>query len=288
MRILSFSFILLLLCQGCIAPKANIHSGKVTPKGNFTIGYDLSINSPFNTIGAASSQIIKEYKRVTDANYVYSVNTLDEYSKVLLAQAIDPIGTANQFYVRYGLIDQFDFGVAYGSAGLIYDAAYQFLNAATHTLDLSLGLQYSSQDYELPSVAGKVQGLLGFDFSRNDLLLRTTASLPFGENEKYGALGFGLALNYAHISYGFTPVGVKYLEFDAGDVSVLSGVPEDSEYFFSYGGFVNLKLGYQYVYFVSSLNLYHQDYGTYNIPNQKTVAYDGWTLVPSFGVLGTF
>lgn len=279
--------LLTVLCEGCLAPRANIQSGRVTPKGDFRVGYDLTVNVPFNTVKIASSQLLSEYDSIVNQeDEPYERDRLNEYSRLVLAQALDPFGTSNQFYVRYGLIERLDLGLAYGSAGFIFDSAYQLLQSADSALDMSIGLQYSAQDFELPSVAGDAQKLLGFEFSRDDFLLRLTGSLPFGPDEQYGAFGFGAALNYTRLQYGFSPTNLEYI--NEGQVAVLSQVPTDAESFLAYGGFINIKVGYEYIYLVGSLNLYQQAYGTYSLPEGKTTTFEGWTLVPSFGVQGTF
>jgi len=280
--------IALLVSEGCIAPRANIQSGKVTPKGEIAVGYDLTVNVPFNTAKIASSQVLSEYKSVVNQDDTpYERDRLTEYSRLTLAQALDPIGSSNQFYVRYGAIDRLDLGLAYGSAGFIFDTALQLLHSERHALDASIGLQYSAQNFELPSIAGDAQELLGFDFNRDDLLLRVTASIPFGPSEQYGSFGFGAALNYTRLNYGFQPEDVGY-DIGGDQIAYLSEVPSDAESFFAYGGFINIKVGYEYIYLVSSLNLYHQSYGTYTLPAEQTETFDGWTLVPSIGVTGRF
>ena len=273
--------------QGCIAPRANLQSGRVTPKGDFSVGYDMTFNASLNTLDLAADQAVKEVKYASDgAEREVERDLIYDYSRIAMAYALDPVGSSNQLYVRYGLIDDLDLGVAYGSAGFIFDGAYQVLSHHKGPLDASIGLQYSAQEFELPSIAGDAQKLLGFDFKRDDFLLRATLSYPFGPDEEYGAFGFGAALNYTRLQYGFTAANVKYV--DGAEVALLAAVPTDAESFLAYGGFMNLKLGYKYIYLVSSLSLYYQDYGTYNLPDDKSTAMSGLTIVPSLGLMGTF
>ena len=283
--LLRVSLILLLSSLvGCIAPRGNIHSGRVTPRGHFRVGYDSSANLPTNTIALAGKQVVKEIQNATDDEGNYERDDLYDYGKVALAQSLDPFGLSSQFYLRYGVYDHLDLGLAYGSAGFIVDTSYQLLSAAEGALDGALGLQYSSQSFGLPSLAGQAQKLLGFEFSRDDVLLRGVASVPFGEDEKYGAFGFGLALNYTHLNYAFEPEDVTYLI--EGEQETLTGVKGNSKGFLAYGAFVNLKVGYIYGYLVLSMSAYYQDYGEYRLPDDRRVQYSGFTFVPSFGIQG--
>lgn len=278
-------FIAAITLVGCVAPRSNIHSGRVTPKGDIKLGLDIPINIPLSTIEVASdvtAEEINAFKKDQER----SQESVYRYSRLVLAQSVDPIGVSNQLYARYGLIDNLDIGLAYGSAGLIADTAYQLLHSKNNTFDASIGLQYNQQDYELPSPVNKVQDILGYTFKRRDVLLRATLSLPFGEDERFGAFGFGAVLSYTNLSYGFEPNELSYV---VGDQStLLPGVPEGSSSFLAYGGFANIKLGYKYIYFVASLSIYYQNYGEYKLLDNKSVTLDGLSFVPSFGVQGAF
>lgn len=281
--------ILVIICislQACLAPRSNFNSGKVTPHRQFRVGTDQTLNVPLNTLKLAADQTATEFERAKNPDGNYERDTLYEYSRLALAQSLDPVGLSSQFYVRYGLIENLDLGVAYGSAGMIYDSAYQLLQHKKHGFDGSIGVQYSAQSYELPSVTGDIQELLGYTFDRSDLLARATLSLPFGVDEEYGAFGFGLALNYSSLSYGFEPSDIRYLE--DGKSYIVSDVPQGKGSFISYGGFVNLKAGYRYAYAVVSLSAYYQDYGSYTLLDERSASFSGVTFVPSLGFQGAF
>ncbi len=287
MRITKLLLVILIFSlSGCLAPRSNLHSGKVTPHKHFKVGHETTVNVPSSTSEIASNQALKELKQAQDDEGNYEENTIYEYSRLVLAQSLDPIGLSSQFYVRYGLMKDVDFGLAYGSAGFIYDGAYQILHHNKHGLDGSIGVQYSSQSYELPSLAGDVQELLGYTFDRSDILLRATLSVPFGPNEEYGAFGFGLAINRTSLEYGFSPSEVSYIS--EGQKYLLSDVPQDQNDFMAYGGFVNIKAGYRYIYVVASLSVYYQDYGQYSLLEEQKASLDGVTIVPSLGLQGSF
>ena len=53
--------------------------------------------------------------------------------------------------------------------------------------------------------------------------------------------------------------------------------------FSSFGGFVNLKLGYRYFYVIPAVSLFYQNYGDYALLNGQSTSLSGFTVVPSLG-----
>ena len=280
-----YTLFLIYTLSACIAPRGNIHSGRVTQRGHFKVGYDMTTNLPSNTFRVTGKQVAKEISSTQDDDGNYQRDDLFDYGQIALAQSLDPIGMSSQFYLRYGVYDRLDLGVAYGSAGFIFDTAFQFLKAEESIFDGSVGVQYSGQSFSLTSLAGQAQELLGYEFSRDDVLLRGVLSVPFGENEEFGAFGFGAVLNYTALTYGFDPDAVSYLTDNQEEI--LTGVTNRSSGFFSYGGFINVKGGYQQAYLVLSLSVYYQQYGDYQLPDSRVASFDGYTFVPSFGIQGS-
>jgi hypothetical protein len=142
----------------------------------------------------------------------------------------------------------------------------------------SAGLQFSTQKYELPGVLDDIRDRLGYKYRRTDLMLPVIFSYSFGNEEKYGAVSGGFALNYAHISYSSLPVNI----FTAEGIQ-LFGVDKTQNYI-AYGAFLNFKAGYRFVYFVPALSVWYQDYGEYSFLGNDSYALKGWTIVPSLGL----
>jgi hypothetical protein len=60
-------------------------------------------------------------------------------------------------------------------------------------------------------------------------------------------------------------------------------LPSQSRDFSSFGGFLNLKLGYRYFYVIPALSVFYQNYGTYTLLNGASTSISGVTFVPSLG-----
>jgi hypothetical protein len=95
----------------------------------------------------------------------------------------------------------------------------------------------------------------------------------------------GLVGNYTRFKYStFNTDFAQYINPD-GSVNVLAiqAVDQKSD-IFAYGGFVNLKLGYKYVYVLPALSFYYQDYGQFQNVIGSSFHLKGWTFVPSIGL----
>ncbi len=282
--------ILALFFINCSAPRTNIHSGKVTPKGHFKGGFNMSPTIPLNTIDKATTTVKDQLTSVTDTTSALDSSNVRSFSEALLSYSLDPITFGSDIYIRYGVLERLDVGLGYSFSTKIFDVTYQFMGSTgdydgpgTKGTNGSLGLQYSSQEYELPSFFGSVQRLLKYEFSRSDFLARATFSTAFGEEEKYGYVGYGAACNYTRVKYGFEDDPLRdIVNEETGDV--LSHVPQTETSYFAYGPFVNAKVGYKHVFLLVSTSVYYQNYGTYEILGGETVDLSGWTIIPSFGI----
>ncbi|MGL1901016.1 MAG: hypothetical protein OCC49_02685 [Fibrobacterales bacterium] len=288
-------FLVVLFTQ-CAAPRYNSQSAKVTPKGSFKVGMDMSPNIPLNTMNIVSGEIEDEVDNLNADSTVVEPDRLHNLSELVVAQSVDPIAFGTGFYIRYGLFKGFDLGFTYAGRVKVYDVQYQFMGSTAaigsetgEAMYGSFGLQYSSQDYDLPSIAGKVQSLLGYEFARSDILGRLIFGNSFGPDEKYGSINYGLAVNYTSITYEFKKFGtVDIIRTVDGDLEELEVIPEQESGFVSYGPFVNVKAGYKHVFLILSLSVYNQNYGEYAVLNNDTVEMDGVTIIPSFGLQVAF
>ena len=87
------------------------------------------------------------------------------------------------------------------------------------------------------------------------------------------------SLVYAHswVNYGFAPNNV-YL-----NTQKIPALPTQSRDFSSFGGFLNLKLGYRYFYVIPAVSVFYQNYGDYALLNGASTSLSGVTFVPSLG-----
>ncbi len=280
----------LALITSCTAPRSVYQSGKVTPHKEIKVGASLIGNiatQPIFSISDATRSSIEMLSRRDTIDYDESINDLAEAA---LAYTLDPITPNYDFYIRYGLLERVDVGYKYTGGAHSLDAMYQFLgstgtwaNPGRKGMHGSIGLQYSGQQLRLPGgwLMGRAQRLLGFHARRRDIMIPLIFSVPFGNEEEYGNLSFGVAYNHSFITYGYRPARIV-------DRAGMNRVPlepfTERENYGSWGGFINAKFGYRYVYFVPALSIFYQNYGTYQLFRQQTTTLSGWTFIPSLGI----
>jgi hypothetical protein len=285
----------------CGAPRSNTQSARLTPAGSFRTGLTYNLNIPTQTIEAVADNIqeaVDTFKSDTETAYDDNIKAL---SRSLLAYSLDPLtvppisGGGMDLHLRYGVYPRFDAGYRYASGVHVVDARFQFLGSADpdppsnspgSSTYAHVGIQYSGQDYVLPSFLGSLQERLGYEASRTDILIPVTFGHPFGPHEKYGAIAYGIAYQFSKMNYGFNPSGLYRKIADGTEVDPLSPIPgiKAEKSISAFGGFVNLKFGYKYIYAHISLSVYYQDYGTFTLLDGDTTQLDGLTFVPTFGL----
>jgi hypothetical protein len=293
---------LIAVMQSCVAPRSVLNSGKVTPKDNFAAGWQYAGNVSTAPLQKATELVDLNIDQIASAQNMLDTLTaadaellnqnLEIIGQAAIAYAADPIGAGSQFYLRYGLVDRVDIGYKYASGAHVFDAQYQFLGPVGNVEDItderwygSVGVQYAGQKVSIPAWATPLQNAINFDFSRRDVMVPITFSYSFGNEEEYGAIALGLVGNYTRFKYStFNTDFAQYINPD-GSVNVLAiqAVDQKSD-IFAYGGFVNLKLGYKYVYVLPALSFYYQDYGQFQNVIGSSFHLKGWTFVPSIGI----
>ncbi len=289
--------ILALAASACTAPRGITTSGKVTPQGEFRLAYNQGFNvgsAPLSKAGTAvkdaASQLGSQAARGDTVRYSGSVSNVQAAA---LAYLLDPVQTTADPSIRYGVVPRLDVGYKYAFGSHVFDTQYQLLGptgsvenpergAASGTTYASIGLQYAIQRAALPSLPflSNLNNLLGLSASRHDILLPLTVSQSFGPEESIGAISYGVVYAHSWVSYGFTPSNL----YNRAGSSRLPDLPRQSRNFSSYGLFLNLKLGYKYVYVVPAVSLYYQNYGDYTLLDGSTTSLSGVTFIPSLGV----
>jgi hypothetical protein len=285
--------LLLMLAASCTAPRTIIASGKVTPKGAFKAGFNTGFNIATAPV-AEIDDITKSAVDVIDQNSdsIFYNETVGTLTRGLLAYSLDPVNVTSDFYLRYGLAEKLDIGYKYASGAHVFDAMYQFMGSTGTPDDPSdykglygsIGIQYSGQKSHLPSKVGldKLSSIFNYKLNRKDILIPLVFSRSFGPEETYGNISFGLVYGHSFITYGFEPP--KVLVRKVGDVFERIPSLNQKENYSSFGAFINGKLGYKYAYFVPSLSIYYQNYGTYDLFGLQQESYKGFTIVPSLGL----
>ncbi|MCC3153836.1 hypothetical protein Q3A66_12985 [Hymenobacter sp. BT770] len=280
----------LLLATSCTAPRAIVATGKVTPQGEFRVGYNQGFNiatAPLSKAGAAVRDAATTAANKDTVGYGGSVKNLQAAA---LAYILDPVQPTADLSIRYGILPRLDAGYKYAFGSHVFDAQFQLLGptgspenpgagAASGTTYASIGLQFATQRAKLPSIPflGDINSVLNFKATRNDLLVPLIFSQSFGPEEEIGAISYGVVYAHSWVNYGFAPDNV-YL-----NTQKIPALPNQSRDFSSYGAFLNVKLGYRYVYVIPAVSIFYQNYGEYALLNGASTSLSGVTFVPSLG-----
>lgn len=282
-----------LFLQSCTAPRSVIESGRVTPKGHFRSGIGTTTNIPT----AFTSQVINTLKEgigTSTKDTFYIEENINNVTGSIVSYTLDPLTQTFDFYLRYGLVHNLDFGYKFTGGVHALDVQYQLVGDEEHNnfnwgkgINSSIALQYSGNKYKLPGILKNIQDMLGYEMGRKDLFVKFIVSRSFGEDEKNGHLGFGLAYSHAFIRYGLNPgKNLVYLEENNG-MSVrekLSFISEGENNYGSYGAFMNFRAGYKHVFLYGALNIFWQDYGRYELFENYSYESKGMTLIPTLGI----
>ena len=278
-----------LLAASCSAPRAIVATGKVTPQGEFRVGYNQGFNIASAPLSKATSALKDAASQAVGKDTVGYGGSVKNLQAAALAYILDPVQPTADLSVRYGIAPRLDAGYKYAFGSHVFDAQYQFLGpvgsvenpgrgAASGTTYASIGLQFATQRAKLPSLPflSDIGSVLNFRATRNDLLVPLIFSQSFGPEEEIGAISYGVVYAHSWVSYGFAPSKI----YTSGN-QLISALPTTSRDFSSFGGFVNLKLGYRYFYVIPAVSVFYQNYGDYALLNGASTSLSGLTVVPS-------
>lgn len=289
---LSVLVLSLLFFSACTAPRSVIHSGKVTPKGEFKVGTDYAFNVATQPIGAVADVTTDLVRTLKNRDSVVVDDQVNGLARAALAYTLDPAAPSWDFYIRYGLVERVDVGYKYAFGSHVFDAMFQFMGS-TGTIKNpgapgtygSIGFQYSGKKSSLP---GKVlwediDNLLKYEAKRTDILIPLVFSTSFGPEEEVGNISYGVAYSRTWINYTFDPSNFFQKQIDRQDVVPVKAVSEKNSYG-ALGIFANAKIGYKYVYFLPAFAIYYQNYGEYQLLADRTTELKGFTFIPSLGL----
>lgn len=277
-------------CLACTGPRSIWLSPEATPKGDFRVGGGMDVNLPTETsqalFGGLESGVEHLYDRAAGsdtAKVPITADSLNDMTRALIAYSIDPLGLHPSLFVRYGLWHRLDVGYRFAGGVHALDARVQFLGPADGGPGWrgSIGAQYSSQDYELPSLFGKLQKLLKYEFKRKDILVPLVFGKPLGADGRYGSFGLGGAYNAALIEYDSEILRLVE-KVDENTVRPFENLRGERT-IHSFGGFANARVGYRWLYALASLAIYNQDYGTFPLFGGEEAELAGWTFAPALG-----
>ena len=285
---------LLVMAASCTAPRAIVATGKVTPQGEFRVGYNQAFNIASAPLSKAGSAVKEAASQAASQQKVDYTDAITQLQAAALAYILDPVQPTADLSIRYGIVPHLDAGYKYAFGSHVFDVQMQLLGptgspespgagAASGTTYASVGLQFATQRAKLPSLPflTDINNVLNFRATRNDVLVPLIFSQSFGPEEEIGAISYGLVYGHSWVSYGFAPDKI-YVPGNSGPVRV----PEltlQKRNFSSFGGFVNLKLGYRYFYVIPAVSLFYQNYGDYALLHEQSTSLSGVTVVPSLG-----
>jgi hypothetical protein len=282
----------LLLLAGCTGPRSVLLSPEAVPRGQWRLGATLEGNLPTATSGAlyggleAGAEALYDRVRASDTAPVpISADSLNLLARPLIAYSLDPLGAGASFHARYGIWDRVDAGYRYAGGAHVFDARLQFLGPLAGGADGwrgSVAVQYSGQDYELPSFLGHLQSILKYELKRKDVLVPLVFGKPLGAGGRFGDFGLGAAYNLTFLEYDS---GILRLVEKADGTAARPFAPIRGERaVHAYGGFANARLGYRWAFLLLSLAAYVQDYGSFALFAGEEASLSGWTFAPSAGL----
>lgn len=273
-----------LVLGGCAAPRSVLWDGTCQDRWHVDGQVAMTTSLPTATIGAVSQSQMDLASDVIrhGGDSLFSQDRYDQATRTLVAGALDMPGASVSAEAHLGIGWGMDIGYRRESGANAWSLRRQFLKFEEDGWNLGAGIQYSSQDYELPSALGKVQSLLGYRFERKDVMVPVVLSKPIGEKGQYGSAGFGLVGGWTKVVYGFDPQGL-YRTW-GHEVALLENLPDQETTFLSGGGSGILRLGYRKVFGVVGMTILYQDYGTYKVPARDPISLSGLSILPSAGI----
>lgn len=268
--------------SGCAAPRANLWDGTSVERWHVDGHLGVVGAVPTATVSALGDAQIETAKGIVGQDSLSDSIVLRKASQSLVAAALDMPGMNTVASVHLGLGWGLEAGYRREGGANAWSLRWQFLSARTSGWNAGVGAMYSSLDYEMPSMLGKVQSTLGYSFSRKDVSVPVVFSKPLGAGGKYGSVGGGVLVGWTSTRYGFDPDGL-YRRW-GGHVALLEKLPDQESSFLSYGGSGFAKLGYEHVWLMAGATVLWQDYGSYQVPGTEPVSLSGITLLPSLGL----
>jgi hypothetical protein len=289
---------LVLLAAACTGPRSVLLSPEATPKGRIRAGGAMDVNIPTQTSGTLFGNLENGIGYLADrisadtALVEVTARELNDLTLALIAYSLDPLGANATLHVRYGLWPRLDAGYRFAGGAHALDARVQFLGSIDGEAPAgpgwrgSLAVQYSGQDYELPSFLGELQGILKYRFARKDILVPLVLGKPLGADGRFGSFGLGAAWNLALIEYDSEIL--RLVEKVDGEAARPFEDLRGERAIHSFGGFANARLGYRRLFLLAGMSAFWQDYGTFKLFGGERASLSGWTFAPSFGLEASF
>lgn len=265
--------LLAVLGIGCAPALSTFQPAHVAEKGHVQAGAGFDVSVPTGTIQG----LLDSAKAITETARVRAL-TADEQKKVFDAGinlAVNPPSFGPHANVAYTPVDRLEVGIRWASSAWRLGTRYQFLKAADHGIDMTLGLGLARYTYKFP-VSDQIPYLTIDDFSRWQLDL----PLLFGKKGDWYRWWAGPKVMLTSFK---TSMQIDAPSFKS-EIATFSGT---GGYYAAQGGFA---LGYKKVFLGFELTiarLWGHANTTLLSAAQRTEV-DSFIIYPSVGLMGEF
>ncbi len=261
---MSRSLLLLLLLHsmfaGCATPMSTFQTGRTTPPLKFQAVTGVGVNVSSSFIGAVidnAETAADKARQAIDTGKTPELSEGEQRDLMRGAFAYSLMGPTPLYEIglRFGILDRWDVGVAFTTAGFRFETKVQLLRENTSRqkdpgrvpVDLAIGLQVIHQSFDIP-IPDTFKDIFQIDdFSRTDLTLPVVVSRNFGK--------FGFVYGGPKFVYSFLSADV--LE----KLSTVAGrTVAATRDMWSVGGVVGGGVGYKYVFLMAELNVLYYSY----------------------------
>lgn len=291
----SFFFLIsVAIFSNCNTSRSILNSGKVVPKNQVQFGKNYTYNISSAPIAESMKGSYHLGDNISNNDTLIVSEQLDYANSSFVAYCLDPIGYTDDLFFRYGLGNRMDIGFKKSGSATTVDWAYQFLGSNKNFNESekggfygSIGLKYSWQNYRFANMPmfEKLQRFFGVDIRRQDLSIPLTFSKSFGPEERTGCFSFGIVYSYSFIRYKLSPKNVYIRETTNAYAPELLQPLQAKVNYSSYGTFINVRIGKKYIFFNCGLAVYYQNYGKYPLISGNQRYIEGFSIVPSYGIL---
>jgi hypothetical protein len=275
MRRLTFFALLFVAASGCASPLSTFQTARTTPKGEFDAHAGVGANVSTGFVGSLTDlgeDAADKARTSIENGETPTLSQEDKENLIGTALSYALFGPTPVFEagVRYGILDFWDAGVTYTSAGFRFETKFMLMSQQKgQGLDLSVGLTAMNQSYE-PPVPGFLQDIFQLEkMTRTDIAVPVLLGKHFGENSfVYG----GPKFIYSDLELGFVE--------QISDATEQAFTADDDLMMF--GGVIGTGLGWRYVFVMLELNALYYSYNATILGAEVDV--NGMDFYPGLGL----
>ncbi|MEZ4459084.1 MAG: hypothetical protein R3E66_05025 [bacterium] len=259
---------------GCATPMSTLQKARTTPQGRVDVYAGVGANVSSGFIGDLSdlgeSAANKADDQIKNGEQPQLTNEdLENLIGTAVSYTLFGPTPVTEFGGRIGILDNWDAGIAYTSAGFKFETKFMFMSQTDGSaVDLSLGLAGLRQTYE-PPVPGFLKDIFQLEeMTRTDIALTLLAG---GENR--------LAFWYGGPKFVYSNLTLGFVE-QISDATQNTVTVDDNMLMF--GGVIGGGIGWRYVHFLLELNALYYVYSAniLDVPVDLT----GVDFYPAFGL----